>query len=105
MKADQIKQGESYTNCFPVDDSFLDIEANDKINNYACTIDVKQYPDDSALITRSITLNAKSQFEFTLTPTETDALDVGLYHIIGTMTKTGKEIEQTIRLTVGKKWA
>jgi hypothetical protein len=106
LHADQIKQGESYTNCFPVDTSFLKVEDDDVIGNYSCQIDVKQYPDDESAISRSIPINSKDKFEFTLTPTETnDDLDVGMWYIIATITKTGREIEQTIRLTVQKKWA
>lgn len=104
MQADQIKQGESYTNCFPVDSDFLKVEDDDVIGNYSCQIDVKQYPGDTSSISRSISLNSKDKFEFTLTPTETAALGVGMWYIIATITKTGREIEQVIRLSIQRKW-
>lgn len=104
MKCDNVKQGESYTNSFPVDDSFLDITTNDKLSNYTCNLDAKQYPDDTASISRAITINSDGVFEFTLTPAETAALDPGLWYLIGTLTKTGYEYEQTIRINIQKNW-
>lgn len=77
------------------------------IDGWICTISVKQFPGDVAIINRTITPTGCAWSGF-LTSTETDTLDEGKqYFIIGVLTHAANDEEEKppVKFYLGKKWA
>lgn len=93
-----IQQGESLP--FKFDRNGEDI------SGWTCVVEVKQFPGDTAPISRAITPtdNAWSGF---LTSTETAALAVGLRYLTATLTNATTDEKEQIpkRFQVSKAWA
>jgi hypothetical protein len=73
-----------------------------------CTIFVKQYPKDSPAITREIPINPQNPLIWSgqLSSTETAALKVGLWWIVGIITddESDEEAQDPIRFQVSPSW-
>lgn len=97
MTPDKVPQGTNYSFTFKLD-------AED-LSGFSYQLDVKQYPGDTAAISRAVTANSDYEVKVTLTPAETLALGVGLWWIIITSTDSDEEIEETKRIQITKGWA
>jgi len=97
MSITRLKQGESYPFEFDRD--------GEDISGWVCTINLKQYPDDTPLIKRVIT-PTDGVWSGTLTNQDTKNLDVGQYLLIGKLTNasTGENEQDIIRFYVSKGW-
>ena len=95
-----IEPGESYEFSFGLDDDA-------SINDYTCEITLKQHPDDTPILTRTITPTG-NVFSGFLTKTETESLDPGLYYLVANMTNTSLDKKvvrrETSRFRVTKAW-
>lgn len=103
-KIQTIKQGESLNFSFDLNGASLD--------GYTCNIAVKQYPDDTAAISRTITLGTDPDtnlpaFSGFLTQTETAALTVGLWILNAVLFKvsTDEETTEEIRFQINNAWS
>ncbi len=95
-----IRQGESLDFTFD--------RSGESIVSWICTINVKQFPGDTSLITRVIAPDSTANtWQGFLTQTETDALDPGLYMLIGILTNssTDEEEQVPVRFNVTPSWA
>ena len=97
MSISSIKQGESF-------DYSFDREGED-ITGWVCVINLKQYPDDTPIIKRTIT-PTDDAWSGTLTNQDTKSLAVAQYMLIANITNaaTGKKEVQIDRFYVGKGW-
>lgn len=86
-----IEQGESFD---------FKVAAGDAT---AASFEVKQYPGDTAAITRAMTL-AGTDFIDTLTSAETAALAIGQWFIHIQLTNTTDDIREPVKLYVSKGW-
>ena len=77
----------------------------ESIDGWACTIEVKKFPDSTADVSRVVT-PTDSKWKGFLTPAETAALDVGLYHLTALLTNatTGEDEPITKRFHVARPW-
>jgi hypothetical protein len=93
MPITTIKQGESLDYEFDRD--------GESIAGWVCTINLKQYPDDTPIIKRVITPTG-DVWSGTLTNQDTKNLDVGQYLLIGKLTNasTGENEQDIIRFYV-----
>tara|TARA_R110000782_G_C14819205_1_gene413826 strand:+ start:26921 stop:27232 length:312 start_codon:yes stop_codon:yes gene_type:complete len=96
-----IQQGESLP--------FIFDRNGEDITGWICTIFVKQYPADTALITRIIPASNARTWEGFLTATETAALDessTSPYTLAGILTNstTNEEEQIPIRFNVAPSW-
>jgi len=75
------------------------------ISGYICLIEVKQFPNDTAIISRTIP-PVEQTWPGTLTSTETSPLAVGLYWLIAKITNATTDEERQIpeRFQVTKAW-
>lgn len=95
-----IRKGESLP--------FVFDRGGESIDGWICTIEVKNFPGDTALISRVITADGNTWPGF-LTSTETALLDVGNYRLIGVLTNATtdqeEQITETTRFNVTDSWA
>lgn len=93
-----VQQGESLPFAFD--------RNGESVTGWTCTIEVKQYPDDSALVSRGIALDGNQKFSGFLTGTETGALSAGLYYLIATLTNATTDEPEVIpvRFQVAVGW-
>jgi len=102
-KLQVIQQGESLPFSFD--------RGGESLDDYICTIFVKEFPNGSVLITRVIPLGENELGEAAwvgfLTSTETAALAVSLFYLTGKLTNslTDEEEQVPIRFKVSKVWA
>lgn len=89
--AKSVSQGEDCNLVFSIN--------GDSKTGYTYLLEAKQYPDDAAAISRAIT-----NLDVTLTPTETAALDAGLWYITVKATDTDEELHSSQRIEVKKAW-
>ncbi len=68
------------------------------IQGWVCTITVKKFPDDAALLTRVVPASGDGWPGF-LTTTETTALGEGRFRLIGTLVNAGTDQEEKIANT------
>ena len=95
-----VRKGESL--------SFTFDRGGDSIEGWTCTINVKIYPDDTSLITRTIEPDeTKQEWNGYLASTETESLDVATYRLIGVLTEsdTNEEEQIPIRFRITSAWA
>jgi len=78
--------GDSKDFCFDLD--------GDSVSGWVCTINVKKYPADTTLLTRIITADGDTWPGF-LTATETTALGVGAFRLIGKLVKSATDEQRT----------
>lgn len=92
-----IRQGESLQFVFDRD--------GQDITGWTCLIEVKQFPDDPAIISRTITPEDGVWKGF-LTQTETMGLDVGLYYLTAQLSNlaTDEEEQKPTRFQVSTAW-
>ena len=85
---------------------FVFDRGDESIVDWVCTINVKKFKNDSSAITRVIAASDGTWPGF-LTSTETDALSLGMYRLIGVLTNssTDEEEQVAIRFNLVKKWA
>lgn len=97
MPITTIKQGESY-------DFEFDRDGED-INGWVCTINLKKYPDDTAIIKRVVT-PTDDVWSGTLTNQDTKSLNVDQYMLIANITNatTGEKEVDIDRFYVAKGW-
>jgi len=78
----------------------------ESITGWACLVEVKKLPADTALVSRVITASSGAWTGF-LTSAETSALAVGLYRLIAVLTNatTNEEEQVTLRFNVTEPWA
>jgi len=83
----------------------FDREGED-ISNFICTIEVKQFPDDSPLIGPRVIPPVGNEWPGILTSTDTDLLSVGLFWLIAKLTNSITDEERQIpeRFQVTKPW-
>ena len=79
---------------------------DESTDNYTCTIYVKQFPADTATITREIPLDGNNLWTGFLTQTETEALDIGLWYLTGILfnSVTDEQEEIPIRFQIVSSW-
>ncbi len=79
---------------------------DESISGWICTIHVKEFKDDSSQITRVIAEDA-GEWDGFITSTETDALALVMYRLIGVLTNasTGEEEQVILRFNLIQKWA
>ena len=96
-KIDIIRQGESLPFVFDRD--------GEDITGWTCLIEVKMFPDDTAIISRTI-IPEGEQWKGFLTQTETMGLEVGLYYLTAQLSNTSTDEEEQIptRFQVSKAW-
>lgn len=78
------------------------------IDGWVCELQVRQFPDSTAEITRTIPLDDNMVWSGTLTSTETAALSgSGIYRMVGVLTNatTGEQEQVVIRFQLGSTWA
>ena len=99
-----LRQGEDLEFCFN--------REGESLEGWINTIFVKQFPGDTADITRVIPVGVDSKgnpaWVGSLTPSETALLDVGNWLLIGKLTNSSTEEEDqidTIRFAVVQAWA
>jgi len=95
-----VKAGESLP--------FVFDRGGESVSGWVCTLVVKQYPGDTAEISRVIALDANNQWSGFLTSTETTALTgKGAYRMIGLLTHAvdGKEYQDIKRFQLNNVWA
>jgi len=97
-KIETVRQGESLQFVFDRD--------GESIDGWICTIEVKKFPGDASSITRVITPEGNEWPGF-LTQTETSALAIGTYRLIGVLTNssTDEEEQEIIRFNLTDTWA
>lgn len=94
---DIIKQGESYN---------FEFDRGEKsITGWTCLIELKQFPGDSAILSRTITPTGSVWSGF-LTQTETSGLSVGMHYLIAKLANTTTDEEEKIqkRINVSRSW-
>lgn len=96
MKPDLVQQGETYDFCQTLEG--LDTD------DFTYQLDVKQFPDDAAAISRALTDVDGSTVSGTLTAAETAALDIGLWYMIITSTDPDEVIKKERRISITKNW-
>lgn len=79
---------------------------DESIDGWICQIEVKKFPADASSITRTIT-PTNSVWSGFLTSTETTALAIGLYRLIGVLTNatTVEEEQISLRFNITASWA
>ena len=99
---DQVFQGENYdfAQTLGVD---VDVGGRD-VSGFTYQLDVKQFPDDLATISKALTDITGATVKGTLTPTETSGLARGLWYLIITSTDPDEEIQTTRRIQIKKSW-
>lgn len=95
---ESIKQGESYPFTFDLNGASTD--------GWVCRLNLKQYPDDTTSINRTLTASNNKWTGF-LTERETRNLNVGQYTLIAKLTKASTNEKDVLnkRFYVTKKWA
>lgn len=85
---------------------FVFDRGDESIDGWICTINVKIFKNDSSQITRVIT-PVDDKWTGFLTSTETDALSLGMYRLIGVLTDstTNEEEQVVIRFNLVQRWA
>ena len=76
----------------------------DASSGYTYLLEAKKYPDDTAAISRSITLASDGSLKATLTPSETANLDAGLWYISVKATDADEEIHGSQRIEIKRAW-
>lgn len=80
----------------------------ESITGFVCTITLKQFAEDSSVVTRIIPPDTADQsFPGFLTSTETTGLAIGLWWLTGTLVNAVSNMQEQIprRLNITKKWA
>lgn len=97
MPITTIKQGESFPFTFN--------RGGEDISGWVCTINLKQYPDDTPIIKRTITAT-DDEWSGTLTNQDTKNLDINQYMLIANITNatTGEKEVDIDRFYVSKSW-
>lgn len=92
------RQGESL--------DFVFDRGDETVSGWVCNIEVKQFTDDTSLISREIP-QVDREWPGFLTATETDALSPGTYRLIGVLTnaETDEEEQRLVRFKVSEGWA
>jgi len=85
--------------------SFVFDRDGEEITGFICTVEVKKFPADIAIISRVIPAVGNTWPGF-LTSTETAALDVGTYFLIAQLKNSTTDEERQIpeRFQVSKAW-
>jgi len=93
-----VKQGESYP--------FVFDRGDESITGWICTIYLKKFPSDEAVLSRVIA-PVDEEWSGFLTQAETKGLDVDHYMLIGKLTNstTDEEEQKLNRFNVAKVWA
>lgn len=91
----QVKQGESFT-------CEVDISSS-TLTSPTYTLEAKQYPDDSASFSRAVTLT-NEKLIITITPEETESLDIGLWWLIVKAIDIDEEDHYHERIEIKKAW-
>ena len=80
----------------------------ESIDGWVCTINVKQSPSETSVITREVEPDTLcNQWEGLLTSADTNTLGLHDYRLIGVLTNatTGEEEQPIIRFRVTSSWA
>lgn len=93
----RIKQGESLP--FQFD------RGGESLSGWTCTISVKKFPSDTAILSRAITPVGNTWPSF-LTQAETALFGIGTHQIIGKLEKTGtdEEEQEVLKFHVQEAW-
>lgn len=80
--------------------------ADESIDGWVCTVEVKKFTSDTALISRVISPTGQAWISF-LSSTDTTALAIGLYRLIAVLTNASTDEEEQIalRFNVTESWA
>ncbi len=99
---DQVAQGENYDFSQTLGEG---VETGDNnIDGFTYRVDVKQFPDDVAAISKALNNVSGPTVKGTLTPAETATLAIGLWYLIITSVDLDEEIQTTRRIQVVKTW-
>ena len=80
--------------------------AGNSITGWICTIDLKQFPDDSSIVSRVVPSVVNSWPGF-LTQSETTGLSAGLHYLNTKLVNVDNDEEEAIpvRFSITKAWA
>lgn len=94
---DQVKQGTSYY--------FSQCLEGEDVNEFTYSLEVKQYPDDTPSVMKTLTTIVDNQVTGVLTAAETASLAVGLWYINITSSDPDEDIQEERRIQITKAWA
>ena len=93
---DQVRQGANYDFTFTLEGLSL--------SAFTYLLEAKQFPDDTATISRTVTLNKNNTVPVTITPTETASMAIGLWYLIVKSTDADETIHSEKRIQITKAW-
>lgn len=93
---DKVPQGTNYDFSFALD--------GQNLSGFAYTLEAKQYPGDTASISRAVTPNSLNVVLVTLTPAETAAMAIGLWYITIKSVDTDETLQGVKRIQITKPW-
>ncbi len=85
------------------EDFQFQLEGN-SLSGFTYIVELKQFPDDAAAISRTVTADANNIVDVTLTPAEIASLDVGIWRIIMKSTDTDEALQSVKRIQVTRGW-
>lgn len=99
---DQVAQGENYdfSQTLGVD---VEVGGTD-VSGFTYRVDVKQFPENIAAISKALTDVEGATVKGTLTPAETALLKIGLWYIVITSVDPDEEIQTIKRIQITKTW-
>ncbi len=96
MAPDSVSQGENYDFVFELDGLLP--------GGFTYLLEAKQYPDDTAAISRAVTVTSAGTVPVTVTPAETAALDAGLWYLTVKSTDADETVKSSTRIQIKKAW-
>lgn len=93
---DQVPQGSTYDFSFALD--------GDTLSGFAYTLEAKQFPGDTAAISRAVTPGSDNVVDVTLTTTETAAMGVGLWYLTVKSVDSDETLHSVKRIQITKAW-
>jgi len=93
----QVPQGTNYDFEFTLEGTNL--------SGFTYTLEAKQYPDDTATISRAVTADSNNVVKVTLTPAETAGMTIGLWYLSIQAVDSDEDIHATRRIQITKAWA
>lgn len=93
---ESVDQGENHDFHFSLEGTGL--------SGFVYTLEAKQYPGDTASISRTVTADSNNVVKVTVTPAETASLDVGLWYLTLRSVDTDETINESKRIQITKAW-
>ena len=93
---DAVRQGRNYDFQYALEGTNL--------SGFVYTLEAKQYPGDTATISRTVTADNNNIVKMTLTPAETAGMAIGLWYVSIKSVDADENIEESTRIEVVKSW-